>query len=457
MSLRTLPTSRLATGRALRPHEEGTTVARPGDQTVLDELHWRGLVAEATDEEALRAALAQGPVTYYVGFDPTAPSLHHGNLVQLVTARRLQQAGHTPLLLIGGSTGLIGDPKPDAERALNDPETVAGWVERLKRQVEPFVSFEGPNAARIVNNLDWTAPVSVLTFLRDIGRHFRVNKMIQKEVVKTRLESDAGIGYAEFSYQILQAFDYLELYRRYGCTLQTGGSDQWGNITAGVDLIRRAEGATVHALATPLLTRSDGTKFGKSAGGLTVWLDPEMMSPYAFYQFWFNTADADVAQYLRVFSFRSREELEELEKTTAERPAAREAQRVLAEELTTLVHGEEETARVIAASAALFGRGRLGEIDARTLDAALREAPHVRVEAAPGTALPSVADLLAETGLVQSRSAARRTIEEGGAYLNNERVTGVDAVPVSGDLLHGRWLVLRRGRRSMAGVEVAGG
>ncbi|MGW5366663.1 tyrosine--tRNA ligase [Actinopolymorpha pittospori] len=432
-------------------------MARPGDQTVLDELHWRGLVAEATDEDALRAALAQGPVTYYVGFDPTAPSLHHGNLVQLVTARRFQQAGHTPLLLIGGSTGLIGDPKPDAERTLNDPETVAGWVERLKRQVEPFVSFEGPNAARIVNNLDWTAPVSILTFLRDIGRHFRVNKMIQKEVVKTRLESDAGIGYAEFSYQILQAFDYLELYRRYGCTLQTGGSDQWGNITAGVDLIRRAEGATVHALATPLLTRSDGTKFGKSAGGLTVWLDPEMMSPYAFYQFWFNTADADVAQYLRVFSFRSREELEELEKTTAERPAAREAQRVLAEELTTLVHGQEETVRVIAASAALFGRGTLGEIDARTLDAALREAPHMRVEAAGGTPLPSVADLLADTGLVQSRSAARRTIEEGGAYLNNERVTDVDAVPTAGDLLHGRWLVLRRGRRSMAGVEVAVG
>nr|WP_238362732.1 tyrosine--tRNA ligase [Actinopolymorpha pittospori] len=423
----------------------------------MDELHWRGLVAEATDEDALRAALAQGPVTYYVGFDPTAPSLHHGNLVQLVTARRFQQAGHTPLLLIGGSTGLIGDPKPDAERTLNDPETVAGWVERLKRQVEPFVSFEGPNAARIVNNLDWTAPVSILTFLRDIGRHFRVNKMIQKEVVKTRLESDAGIGYAEFSYQILQAFDYLELYRRYGCTLQTGGSDQWGNITAGVDLIRRAEGATVHALATPLLTRSDGTKFGKSAGGLTVWLDPEMMSPYAFYQFWFNTADADVAQYLRVFSFRSREELEELEKTTAERPAAREAQRVLAEELTTLVHGQEETVRVIAASAALFGRGTLGEIDARTLDAALREAPHVRVEVAGGTPLPSVADLLADAGLVQSRSAARRTIEEGGAYLNNERVTDVDAVPTAGDLLHGRWLVLRRGRRSMAGVEVAAG
>ncbi|MGW0231772.1 tyrosine--tRNA ligase [Actinopolymorpha singaporensis] len=433
----------------------------PGDnteqpaQSVLDDLRWRGLLAESTDEHALRAALAEGPVTYYVGFDPTAPSLHHGNLVQLVTARRLQQAGHRPLLLIGGSTGLIGDPKPDAERTLNDPETVAGWVERLKRQVTPFVDFDGPNAARIVNNLDWTAPVSVLEFLRDIGRHFRVNKMIQKEVVKARLDTEQGIGYAEFSYQILQAFDYLELYRRYGCTLQTGGSDQWGNITAGVDLIRRVEGAAVHAMATPLLTRSDGTKFGKSAGGLTVWLDPEMMSPYAFYQFWFNTADADVGQYLRVFSFRSREELEALEKTTAERPAAREAQRVLAEELTTLVHGADECARVIAASGALFGRGALTDVDARTLDAALREAPHVRVERDPGGALPPLVDLLADTGLVASRSAARRTIDEGGAYLNNERVTSVESAPSAGDLLHGRWLVLRRGRRNVAGVEVA--
>ncbi|GAA2759807.1 tyrosine--tRNA ligase [Actinopolymorpha rutila] len=424
-------------------------------QSVLDDLRWRGLLAESTDEDALRAALAEGPVTYYVGFDPTAPSLHHGNLVQLVTARRLQQAGHTPLLLIGGSTGLIGDPKPDAERTLNDPETVAGWVERLKRQVTPFVDFDGPNAAQIVNNLDWTAPVSVLEFLRDIGRHFRVNKMIQKEVVKARLDTEQGIGYAEFSYQILQAFDYLELYRRYGCTLQTGGSDQWGNITAGVDLIRRAEGTTVHAMATPLLTRSDGTKFGKSAGGLTVWLDPEMMSPYAFYQFWFNTADADVGQYLRVFSFRSREELEVLEKTTAERPAAREAQRVLAEELTTLVHGADECARVIAASGALFGRGALTDVDARTLDAALREAPHVRVERDTGGALPPLVDLLADTGLVASRSAARRTIDEGGAYLNNERITSVDSVASTGDLLHDRWLVLRRGRRNVAGVEVA--
>ncbi len=434
---------------------EQSAQSAPSPQSVLDDLRWRGLLAESTDEEALRAALAEGPVTYYVGFDPTAPSLHHGNLVQLVTARRLQQAGHRPLLLIGGSTGLIGDPKPDAERTLNDPETVAGWVERLKRQVTPFVDFDGPNAAQIVNNLDWTAPVSVLEFLRDIGRHFRVNKMIQKEVVKARLDTEQGIGYAEFSYQILQAFDYLELFRRYGCTLQTGGSDQWGNITAGVDLIRRADGATVHAMATPLLTRSDGTKFGKSAGGLTVWLDPEMMSPYAFYQFWFNTADADVGQYLRVFSFRTREELDALEKTTVERPAAREAQRVLAEELTTLVHGADECARVIAASGALFGRGALTDVDARTLDAALREAPHVLVERDTGGALPPLVDLLVDVGLVASRSAARRTIDEGGAYLNNERITSTESVPSTDDLLDGRWLVLRRGRRNVAGVEVA--
>ncbi|HEY6738382.1 MAG TPA: tyrosine--tRNA ligase [Actinopolymorphaceae bacterium] len=419
---------------------------------ILDELHWRGLVAESTDEDALRAALADGPVTFYVGFDPTAPSLHHGNLVQLVTARRLQLAGHRPLILVGGSTGLIGDPNPDRERTLHDPEVVAGWVERIEAQVEPFVSFEGPNAAEIVNNLDWTAPLGALEFLRDIGRHFRVNKMIQKEAVKARLESDLGIGYTEFSYQILQAYDYLELHRRYGCALQTGGSDQWGNITAGVELVRKVTGATVHALATPLLTRSDGKKFGKSEGGLTVWLDPSMMSPYAFYQFWFNSPDNDVSSYLRVFSFRSRQELEDLEKATADRPAARQAQRALAEELTTLVHGADECAKVVAASQALFGRGALNEIDRRTLDAALREAPHVTVEV--GDDLPPVVDLLARTELVGGKGAARRTIHEGGAYLNNERVTSIDAVPRPDDLLHGRWLVLRRGRRNIAGVEV---
>ena len=420
-------------------------------EDILDELHWRGLVAESTDEAALRSALSAGPVTYYCGFDPTAPSLHHGHLVQLITMRRFQLAGHNPLALVGGSTGLIGDPKPDAERTLQPPEVVAGWVEEIKRQIEPILAFDGPHAARMVNNLDWTAPMTAIEFLRDIGRHFRVNRMLAKEAVSARMEREIGIGYAEFSYQILQALDYRELYLRHGCTLQYGGSDQWGNITAGVDLIRRSEGAGVHALATPLLTKADGTKYGKSEGN-AIWLSPSMMSPYAFYQFWINVDDADVSSHLRFLSFRSREEIEELEKATADRPAAREGQRALAEELTTLVHGADECAQVMAASQALFGRGVLTEIDERTLGAALRETPHVSVES--GTELPSFSDLLAQTGLVASKSAARRTIAEGGAYLNNERVADEDAVPSSSDLLHGRWLVLRRGRRNVAGVEV---
>jgi len=421
---------------------------------VWDEFQWRGLVAYSTDEEALRAALATGPVTYYVGFDPTAPSLHHGHLVQLLTARRLQLAGHRPLALVGGSTGLIGDPNPDRERVLNAPDVVAGWVDRIKGQVEPFFSFDGPNAARIVNNLDWTAPMSAIEFLRDIGQHFRVNKMLAKEAVSARLHSDIGIGYAEFSYQILQALDYLELYRRYGCILQTGGSDQWGNLTAGVDLIRRVEGVAVHALATPLLTKADGTKYGKTAGG-AVWLDPEMLSPYGFYQFWLNLDDADVPSHLRIMSFRSREEIEELETAMAERPAARAAQRALAEELTTLVHGQNETARVIAASQALFGRGELAELDERTLASALAETEPARLEA--GDELPPYVDLFAAAGVVESKSAARRALAEGGAYVNNVRLdpsTSPDAAPSRDDLLHGRWLVLRRGKRTVGGVEV---
>jgi tyrosyl-tRNA synthetase len=424
-------------------------------EDILDELHWRGLVAESTDEAALRSALASGPVTYYVGFDPSAPSLQLGNLVQLVTARRFQQAGHRPIILVGGSTGLIGDPKPDAERTLHAPEVVAGWVEKVREQVAPFVSFEGAEAGVVVNNLDWTEPLSALDFLRDIGSHFRVNRMIAKEVVSARLKSDVGIGYTEFSYQILQAYDYLELHRRTGCVLQLGGSDQWGNITAGVDLIRRVEGVSVHALATPLLTDAEGRKLGKTALGNTVWLSAEMTSPYAFYQFVFNTPDVEVGTYLRAFSFRSREEIEELEKATADRPAAREGQRALAEELTALVHGTQECAQVIAASQALFGRGTLAEIDEHTLDAALRETPHISVPA--GSELPALTDLLAGSGLVASKSAARRTVEEGGAYLNNQRIDEVDAVPSTADLLHGRWLVLRRGRRNVAGVEVVQG
>jgi tyrosyl-tRNA synthetase len=421
---------------------------------ILDELKWRGLVALSTDEDALRAALAAGPVTFYCGFDPTAPSLHFGNLLQLLTVRRLQDAGHRPLVLVGGSTGLIGDPKPTAERVLHSKETVAEWVERIRDQVSRYVSFDGDNAARVVNNLDWTAPMSAIDFLRDIGKHFRVSRMLAKEAVSARLESLEGISYTEFSYQILQGMDYLELYRRYGCTLQTGGSDQWGNITSGVDLIHRVEGMSVHALATPLLTKADGSKFGKTESR-TVWLDPQMTTPYAFYQFWLNVEDALVTTLLRAMSFRPREEIEALEKVTAERPAARAAQRTLARELTTAVHGADETARVEAASEALFGRGSLADLDEPTLAAALREASAPRLEV--GDQLPSYVDLLVASGLVLSRSAARRTIAEGGAYLNNDRLDpGIEpnAGPADDTLLHGRWVVLRRGKRTVGGVEL---
>ncbi|KRV49333.1 tyrosine--tRNA ligase [Wenjunlia vitaminophila] len=416
---------------------------------IVDELKWRGLLALSTDEDALRKALADGPVTVYCGFDPTAPSLHIGNMVQILTLRRFQRAGHRPLGLVGGATGLVGDPKPTAERALNAPETVANWVERVRSQIEPFLTFEGPNAAVMVNNLDWTSGLSAIELLRDVGKHFRVNKMIAKEAVARRLNSDLGISYTEFSYQILQGLDYLELYRRYGCTLQTGGSDQWGNLTAGIDLIHRVTGASVHALATPLITKADGTKFGKTESG-TIWLDAELTTPYAFYQFWLNAEDRDVPTLLRIFSFRSREEIEELETLTRERPAARAAQRALAEEMTSLVHGADHCERVVAASRALFGQGDLADLDRSTLTAALAELPYAKV----GNLAP-VVDLLAESGLVSSKSAARRTIKEGGAYVNNTKVTAEDAVPAPEDLLHGRWLVLRRGKKHLAAVEVA--
>jgi tyrosyl-tRNA synthetase len=417
---------------------------------VLDDLRWRGLIALSTDEAALRGALTAGSIVYYCGFDPTAASLHVGNLVQILTLRRLQVAGHHPLALVGGATGLIGDPSgKSAERGLNERAVVADWVERVRAQIEPYLDFTGTNAARMVNNLDWTAPLSAIDFLRDVGKHFPVNRMLGREAVSARL-AEGGISYTEFSYQVLQAMDYLELNRRYGCVLQSGGSDQWGNLTAGVDLIRRVTGTAVHAMATPLITKPDGTKYGKTAGA-AVWLDPEMMSPYAFYQFFINREDAEVGKLLRVFSFRSREEIEELEKVTAERPAARTGQRALAEDLTSLVHGADELAAVEAASRALFGQGDLAALDDRTLAAALAEVPGTVVG---GTELPPVADLLADSGLVPSKSAARRVITEGGAYLNNVKVTSVDATPDRADLLHGRWLVLRRGKRNVAAVEV---
>ena len=434
-----------------------TTASSTSGAAVLDDLRWRGLVAISTDEGALRSALAAGPVTFYVGFDPTAPSLHVGSLVQLLTARRLQLAGHRALVLVGGATGLVGDPRMSGERVLNDPAVVAEWVRRIQHQVGPFIAFDGPNPALLVNNLDWTAPLSAIDFLRDVGKHFRVNRMLAKESVSARLESQEGLSFTEFSYQILQGMDYLELHRRHGCVLQTGGSDQWGNITSGVDLIHKVERAAVHALATPLVTKADGTKMGKSEGG-AVWLDAELTSPYAFYQFWLTAEDAMVGAYLRYFTFLGREEVEALDHATRERPAAREAQRALAAALTTLVHGAEATARVEAASAALFGRGALEELGDRELGDALAELPTARP--APGEPL-DVARLLVASGVVPSLSAARRALDEGGAYVNNERVVppagGREAVEVDPSrLLHGRWLVLRRGKRTVAAVDVGG-
>lgn len=423
---------------------------------ILDELDWRGLLAMTTDQDALRKALATGPVTFYCGFDPTAAGLHIGNLVQLLTVARVQRAGHRPIGLVGGATGLIGDPSGrSAERVLNPREQVAAWVEYIRGEVERFLDFGGPTGALIVSNLDWTGSLSALDFLRDVGKHFPVSQMLARESVKARMES-GGISYTEFSYQVLQALDYLELYRRYGCTLQTGGSDQWGNLVAGVDLIRRVEGAAVHALATPLITKPDGTKYGKTASG-TIWLNPEMTSPYAFYQFWFNVPDAEVGRLLRVFTFRSREEIGALERETVRRPTARVAQRVLAEDVTALVHGPAECQRVIAASRALFGQGELAALDEATLEAALAEVPSLRVSAAAGQPLPPLVDLLAGTGIVPSKSAARRAIAEGGAYVNNRKIADEDARPGAQDAVHGRFLVLRRGKRTVGGVEIIQG
>ncbi len=428
---------------------------------IIDDLTWRGLIAVSTDTDDLRKALDTGVVTFYGGFDPTAAGLHIGNLVLLLTMRRLQQAGHRPIGLVGGATGLIGDPSgKSVERVLNPREVVAGWVEQIRAEVAQYLDFSpGPAGAILVSNLDWTEHLTALDFLRDIGKHFPVNQMLSREVVRARLEA-GGITYTEFSYQILQANDFLELHRRYDCSLQVGGSDQWGNLVSGVDLIRRVTGDSVHALATPLITKPDGTKYGKTEGE-AVWLSPELMSPYAFYQFWLNRTDAEMPGLLRVFSFRSRAEIEELEQEIAERPAARRAQRLLAEELTRLVHGEAELARVQAASQALFGQGDLAALDERTLEAAVAEVPTADVAASAasgaGAELPPVADLMAACGIVASKSAARRTIAEGGAYLNNAKVTAEDAVPSQADLLHGRYLVLRRGKRTVGAVVVRPG
>jgi len=424
---------------------------------IIDELAWRDLIAQSTDLEELRKALDAGPVTLYGGFDPTAPGLHIGNLVLLLTMRRFQLAGHRPIALVGGATGLIGDPSgKSAERVLNPREVVAGWVERIRGEVSRFLDFSaGATGALVVSNLDWTEPLSALEFLRDIGKHFPVNQMLSRESVRARLEA-GGISYTEFSYQILQANDFLELYRRQGTTLQLGGSDQWGNLVSGVDLIRRVEGATAHALSTPLITKPDGTKYGKTEGG-AIWISPDLMSPYAFYQFWLNRADEEVPSLLRVFSFRSREEIEALEQESRDKPAARPGQRALAGEMTTLVHGADETAKAIEASRALFGQGDLAGLDEKTLAAALAEVPSTTVRVPGGSGagqLPAVADLMAEAALVPSKSAGRRAIAEGGAYLNNRKITEPDARPGPADLLHGRFLVLRRGKRTVGGVII---
>jgi len=415
---------------------------------IIDDLTWRGLIAVSTDLDDLRKALGTSWLTYYGGFDPTAPGLHIGNLVLLQTMRRLQLAGHRPIGLVGGATGLIGDPSgKSAERVLNSREVVADWVDRIRGEVSRFLDFDaGESSALIVSNLDWTGELSAIDLLRDIGKHFPVNQMLSREVVRARLEQ-GGISYTEFSYQILQANDFLELHKRHDCVLQLGGSDQWGNLVSGVDLIRRVTGDSAHALATPLITKPDGTKYGKTAGD-AIWLSSDLMTPYAFYQFWLNRTDAEVPGLLRVFSLKPRAELEALEREAAERPAARLGQRALAGEVTKLVHGAEETAKAIAAGRALFGEGDLRDLDEDTLAAAAEEVPCAKVGASSGK-LASVGELMAACGLVPSKSAARRAIDEGGAYLNNVKVTDVEAVPEPGDFLHGKYLVLRRGKRTI--------
>ena len=427
-----------------------------GTSNILDELEWRGLIAQSTDRDALGQHLAAGPVTAYSGFDPTAPSLHAGHLIPLLTLRRFQQAGHRPIVLAGGATGMIGDPRDTGERTLNNAATVAEWSDRIRGQLERFVDFDdSPSGAVVENNLTWTGDMPAIEFLRDIGKHFSVNVMLDRDTVRRRLEGE-GISYTEFSYMLLQANDYVELHRRYGCTLQVGGSDQWGNIIAGVRLVRQKQNATVHALTTPLVTDSEGNKFGKSTGGGNLWLDPDMTSPYAWYQYFINTSDADAIPYLKWFTFLSADEVTELQRATSDRPHERAAQRRLAQELTTLVHGEAQCLAVEHASQALFGRGELSQLDEPTLAAALREASNNRVaELEPGSP-ETIADLLVASGLTDSKGAARRTIAEGGAYVNNVRVDGDDWTPQSSDFLHGRWLVLRRGKRNIAGVQRVG-
>ncbi|MDO4901140.1 tyrosine--tRNA ligase [Actinomyces sp.] len=412
---------------------------------ILDELQWRGLIAQHTDIDALRAALNTGAVTFYCGFDPTAPSLHHGHLVAVKVMRHLQLAGHHPLALVGGATGLIGDPRAKGERTLNTKAVVAEWSQGLRSQLEHLLDFEGDNPARIVNNLDWTAQLSAIDFLRDLGKHFRMGTMLSKDIVARRLASEEGISFTEFSYQVLQANDYLELFRRHGCTLEVGGNDQWGNLVGGMDLIRKVEGAAVHVMTNPLITKADGTKFGKSEGG-AIWLNPDMLSPYAFYQFWLQVDDADVVRFLKVFTFLAREEIERLEATVVTNPKAREAQRVLAHEVTMWVHGPDATGQAEAATKALWGRGDLTALDEVTLAAATADLPAAPLEVSRST----IVDLLVAAGLEKGRNAARKTVAAGGAYLNNVKVTDEDAPVTPDQLLAGGLVLVRKGRRNLA-------
>lgn len=414
---------------------------------LLDELKWRGLIAQTTDESDLRSAMEKS-ITLYCGFDPTAPSLHIGNLVSILMLKRFQEAGHRPIAVVGGATGMVGDPSGrNSERTLNDRQTVDLWTNQIRKQLERFLRFDGKNAALLVNNYDWTQPVGTLEFLRDVGKHFSVNQMLAKESVSARLES-GGISFTEFSYQVLQSFDYLHLFKTYNCTLQIGGSDQWGNITAGMDLIRRVEQGSAHALTTPLVARSDGAKMGKSAGGATIWLDGEMTSPYAMYQYWFGSDDRDVINFLKVFTFLSRSEIQALEVEVAERPGARQAQKTLAWEVTSLVHGVEATQAAVDASEALFGRGELGTLSEATLASAVAELPNTSITGQ----IPPLVDLMAAAGIVESKSAARRAIREGGAYLNNAKVSDEEFTPEKGDFLAGKYLILRRGKRELGAV-----
>ena len=420
-------------------------------KALLDDLTWRGSIAQSTDRAELEKYLSSPGASLYLGFDPTAPSLHIGNLVVLTLLRRFQLAGYKPIALVGGATGLVGDPSGrSAERSLNEADLVADWVDRIRKQLEGFLDFTGKNAAIMANNLDWTAPVSAIEFLRDIGKHFSVNQMLAKDSVASRLES-GGISYTEFSYQVMQAFDYLELFRRHNCALQIGGSDQWGNIVAGVDLIRRVEAKSAHALTIPLLAKADGTKFGKTAEG-AIWLDPTMTSAYALFQFFLNSDDRDVEQLLKTFSFKSRSELEALFESLKTNPGAREAHRELAREVTTLLHGADQAQKVEAAAKALFGQGEIRDLDIETLKSALAELPKSRIK--KGEEIPSWVVLVTSSGVVESKSAARRVIKEGGAYLNNEKISGEDFTPKSSDLLHGQFLLLRKGKRDLVAVEI---